>query len=140
MATLDDAVQALQALLAALPGVRASTNYPPEAMGQFPFAVAYPASGSFWVMGAAWSQDFHNIIAEVHLSRGLLPITVQTAMPLYEQVRNALALNPTLGGVVDTIHGEEQAVTYRFGRLEWADEKHIGWQFTIRVKLSSNLE
>jgi hypothetical protein len=140
MATLNDAVLAFHDLLAGLPAVRASAEYPPEAMGQFPFAMVYPGAGVFWLMGNAWSQDFHTLIGEVHLSRANLATAVKASLPIYEQVRNALANNPTLGGVVDTIHGEDEPVRYQFGLLTWNDEKHIGWRFTIRVKINSALE
>jgi hypothetical protein len=94
--------------------------------------------------GAAWSEDFHNVYAEIHLTRGNLAAAVAAAMPFYERFRNALANDPTLGGAIHTIHGQEQAVTYEFGNLPWTSskgkpEQHIGWRFIVRLKMSSTL-
>jgi hypothetical protein len=144
MATLDQAMQELSDLVGGLSGMKATPDYPPESMNQFPFGVVYPASGEWGLYGAAWSIDFHELIVEIHLTRGILPTAVAAAMPFYERFRNALGNDPTLGGTVQTIHGLDRPIRYEFGLLNWAGkrgqpETHIGWRFRLTVKLHSTL-
>jgi len=144
MASLTTAIAAMQALAGDIVGVKGAPTYPPESINQFPFAVTYPGFGEWELMGAAWSQDFHELITEIHLSRVNLPTAVSAALPYYERFRNALAADPTLGGAVLTIHGQDQPIRYEFGFLDWTSnkgrpEKHIGWRFKIRVKIHSTL-
>lgn len=143
MASLTTVIANVQTILADLTGMKGA-GIPPESINQFPFGVAYPGAGEWTLIGAAWSEDFVDIIAEIHLSRQNLPRAIETAMPYYERFRNALASDPTLGGAVQTIHGQGRPIAAAFGRLEWTSNKgkadvHIGWRFTIRVKIHSDL-
>lgn len=130
--SLVAAIQAIQAHAVAA-GAAAAPTYPPEAMSQFPFAVTYPESGWSEDKDAGWGQDVHVVVTEVHYARQLLPRAVEQALPFWEAFTARLANDPTLGGACETIVPGPEGITYRFGRLAYAEEEHVGWQ--IRIKL-----
>lgn len=143
MAALTTVLTNYQALMNGLVGVKGA-GYPPESINQFPFAVAYPGAGEWSLIGAGWIEGFIDLIGEIHLTRQNLPKAVEAAMPYYERFHNALGADPTLGGAIQTLHGQDRPVQVAFGRLEWTSDKgrvelHIGWRFTIRAKIHSTL-
>lgn len=143
MASLTTVITNYQTILSNLTGMKGA-GLPPESINQFPFGIAYPGAGEWSLIGGAWSEDFVDIIGEIHLSRQNLPKAIAAAVPYYELHRNALASNPTLSGAVQTLHGQDRAIQVAFGRLEWTSDRgkpevHIGWRFTIRVKIHSDL-
>lgn len=140
MATLDDFIKALQDDLAAISGVRAAPDYPPENMNVFPFIVVYPGKG-------VWSSDvpgnkrwLGSVVVELHIARKDLPRDVKAALVYHESVPNAL-LKP-----VATSGGDRFASTIAtfgtidemFGALNWANTDTIGWRWTINgIKMQS---
>ena len=140
MATLQQAIDAIQDLMGALTGMRSAPDEPPEDMSVFPFCVAYASDGTWGGFGGAGGKKgLHTIIVEVHIQRSDLPRDVAAAMAYSESVANALIGDPTLAGTVDTIVGD---ITYTFGGLGWAQApgslpNTIGWRFQLVVKQQS---
>ena len=137
MATLQDAIEAIQDVALTLSGVKEAPDYPTEAMNQFPFVVTYAASGT-WERESDWKKGLHTIFAEIHVSRELLPRAIAQTMPYAETFPNALLNDPTLNGTVDTIVGE---IRYTFGRLSLGgnQDEHIGFRFEIQVKQQNGI-
>lgn len=129
--TVSAAISALQTKVLTLSEIKAAPSEPPEAMGQFPFAVAYPKGGDFRLESAGFGTYLHTLICEIHTARVMLPRAVAQAIPYIESFVGLLIADPTLGGSVTAVN----AVRYEFGRLSWAGEEHIGVRFEIDVKI-----
>jgi hypothetical protein len=129
--TVSEAISALQTKVMTLSEIKAAPSEPPEEMGQFPFAVAYPKSGAFRLESAGFGTYLHTLICEIHMARIMLPRAVAQAIPYIESFAGLLIADPTLSGSVTAVN----AVRYEFGRLSWAGEEHIGVRFEIDVKI-----
>lgn len=134
--SLVGAIQRLQQIAAGIAGVKAAPDYPPEAMPQFPFVISYPESGWSEDKDAGWGQDVHVIVTEAHYSRVLLPTAVQAALSFWEAFTQALAQDPTLNGTCETVIPGPDGITYRFGRLTYAGEEHVGWQIRVKIVIT----
>ena len=134
MATLQQAIAAIQAKALALEGMREAPDYAPEQLNVFPFAVTYAGSGR-WEQMAGWKRGLHTVVTEIHIARKDLPRDISTAMPYCETFPNSLLADPTLGGVIDAIND----VSYVFGPLDWGQTKTIGFRFSITLKQQSSI-
>lgn len=135
MSTLQQAIANLQTIIGAIPGIRQAPDTAPEKITQFPFAVAYPESGSIDLRSGGWYKGLHTIVLELHVARKDLPRDIATAMPFIESIPAALDANPTLNGSVDTI---VSPVNYQFQELGWeGDVITLGFRFNIQVKINT---
>lgn len=142
--TLKEAAAALMVLLADnISGLRGAPSEPPESINQFPFAVAWPGSGS--AVGDSTPGTYRllpTLVLEVHVARLDLPTDMEAIYPYLEYVLDVI-LDPdnlTISGNVDTIVFDDDSggIAFEFGRLDWGDDpgtKTLGWRFTIPVKL-----
>ena len=131
--SLQAAIEAIQDKILAISGIKAASDYPPENVNQFPFAVTYAASGTFNIATYGRRKGLHTIHCEVHFARANLPTAIELAMPYLESIPNALLADPKLNSTVDTIN----ALRYSFGVLDWGGmkEAHIGFRLEIEVKI-----
>jgi hypothetical protein len=126
-------VQAVQDIVSAVSGIREAPDYPPEQLGDFPFAVAFPGEGvhSFGVVGERLFLG--NIILEIHVSRVDLPFAVENVIGFGDTIPNALmkfivtAGGQCLNGTADTFEN----ITQTFGQLNWGETQTLGWRFTL---------
>ena len=130
MATLQEAIDRVQALVGALSDIREAPDEPPETMAVFPFAVAYALRGRWDFPSASWAIGYHTIILELHVARVDLARDVQQSMAYSESIPNALIGDITLNSTVDTI----TSISYTYGPLGWGDVKTFGWRYEIEVK------
>ena len=135
---LKNAVLAVQATLRTVTGIRGAPDYPPEQIPAeyFPFAVAYPGSGvsTFHVPGERLFLG--EIVVELHVSRKDLPNAARSAMGFADSIPNALMVDPTIDGKVETFGGIDQS----FGELGWGDLPTLGFRFILRgVKIRVTL-
>lgn len=129
MATLQDAIAAVQDVALTLSGIEEAPDYAPEGMMQFPFVVTY-ARKVDWTPMSDWKKGLHTIYSEIHVARIMLPRAIELAMPYNETFADGILSDPTLAGTVDTV----LKLRGTFGALPWADETHIGWRFEIDIK------
>lgn len=131
MATMQQAIDAIQAKVRALSGIRAAPDEAPEGAGAFPFAICYPVEGT-WTLGnpEGAMKGLHTVHLEIHCARKNLEKDLQIAMAYSENVMNALAGDLTLGGTCDNIG----SISYRFGEMRYGGKQTLGWQFRITFK------
>jgi hypothetical protein len=130
--TIQAAITNLQAKALALTGVKAAPDKPPEGTGAFPFAVSYERSGTMVLRSANFADDLATIFTEVHVSRQILPVAINTAMALRDPFLVSIRDDPTLGGSISTV----REVRRTFGRLEWGGIETIGYRFEIDIKVT----
>lgn len=128
-AEIGTIIAAIQDVVGAISGIQAAPDTPTESINQFPFAVCYPATGTWSPVSAGWMKGLHTIVLEVHISRADLSTGVAQALPYLLKVANALLEDTTFSGTVQTF----KELRYTFGRLVWGGtgEAHIGWKIEI---------
>lgn len=136
MSSIQDAIDAINVILSAVPGIRAVPNDPPENMNVFPFAVVYPSSGT-WEQGVPGERlGLCSLVVELHVTRRDLPTAVQQALTFADTVPDALMADPTLAASVST-YGP---IEWTFGPLAWGDVPTIGWRYTLtEVKIREDI-
>ncbi len=133
MGKFADAIAQIQVIALAVEGIEAAPSAPIEASIEYPIAITYPGTGTFHVEAAAQAKDLHGIICDVMLGGSMLQKTVTSAITILEAFQQALQNDPYLNQKAVIIFTE--GITYEFGRIEWANQDHIGFRFTIPVKI-----
>lgn len=138
MATFNEGLQATiaaaQALIGAITGVAAAPEQPTDApSGQWPYCIAFPASGSFsgGGGGSVQLQGLHTVVFQIHYARHDLKTAYDAILPYVEEVANALTADPTITATATTTND----VRYTFGAMEYAGIDTIGWQFEVQFKI-----
>ena len=136
MGTQLQIIQAVMDIVGAVSGIREAPDYPPEQLGDFPFAVAFPGEGthSFGVVGER--KFLGNVVLEIHVSRVALPIAVENSIGFGDTIPNALLASPTLNGAADVF----ESVVQTFGELNWGDTQTLGFRFIVtNIKARTNI-
>lgn len=131
--SVEGAIEYIQALWLAIPGVEAAPDNPVEASAAMPFAITYEQDGEFVEQSHGFAYDLATLVSEVHVARQLLPLSIATAYSLRTPFLQALMDDPTLGGTVETTRG----IRRRFGGMTYGDDDNqtIGYRFEIEIKL-----
>jgi hypothetical protein len=130
---LTRAMEYIVARAGELQGMRSAAKRPPDKITDYPFATAFPGTGTIGIGNPQGSRrDVHTIILEIHVARKDLPSDIDRVLPFVDLVGDKLQSDPTLGGTVTTIVGD---ISYTFGPLGWFGQETIGWQFQIPVKI-----
>ena len=127
--SVGNALAWLQAELAKVNGIKEAPAAPPEAMAQFPFALAYASSFSS-IGGSGFEEVLDVLVVEIHVARQVLPKSFPIVLGFRNDVIGILLADPTFGGNVDTYTD----VRGTFGWLQYAGESHLGWRIEIEVK------
>lgn len=136
MATLQDAIDEIQARLADVTGIRYAPEFAPDAVNAFPAAIAYPRSGAWNSNDATFKTGLHTIIVEVHVERHDLARAIEQAMQFSDSVPNAIMAGLTSGDY-EAIQTYEE-VRYEAGPMKWNDVDTWGFRFFIDgVKMQS---
>lgn len=130
MATITQAIEAIQNKAAALSGMIAAPHEPPEAIMQTPFAVSYLSSASYVANSSGWQTILATITTDIFVARVNLPVDYATIMPYADSFPNALQLDPTIGSKVDTITG----ITCTTQSQKWGDNTYLVLHFQVSVK------
>ena len=124
--------------------IREAPNFPVEHPTNFPFVMAYPASGRILWNTPEDFKGLHNIAIEVHIERDRLDLDVEQALAFAESIPNAIFdayKDGDLPAMV-TFGGEgREAFTYTFGEINWTDDiKTVGLIFTMQdVKIVTEI-
>jgi hypothetical protein len=140
MATLQDAIDEIQARIALLDGIRIAPSFAPDQIGAFPAAIAFPRRGTWTLNDATWKTGLHTIVLEVHIARHDMARDIQAAMAYSDTVPNAI-----MQGLIGNIYTAITAfgpISYEFGPMAWGMGNDIlntiGWRFFIEnIKLQS---
>lgn len=138
MATLQDAIDQIQAVVGAVSGIRKAPDEPPDQLNEFPFAVCMAASGSFRVGPPEIMQGVHTLVLEVHVARRDLTRDIQRLMPFAKSVPAAILAAYAAGTLtaVQVIGG----IRYELGALGWGGFETLGLRFWIEdVKTQDTL-
>uniref|UniRef100_A0A6M3M434 Tail protein n=1 Tax=viral metagenome TaxID=1070528 RepID=A0A6M3M434_9ZZZZ len=129
---VTDAISYLQNLIGALTGIEAALDNPPEGTLALPCSICYVSDGTWEISSPGTQKGLLNLRLEIHFARGVLPEAVEQAMAYNQSIPNEILSNPTLGDNVNTVTGP---INFRFGNLEWAGEDHIGYEYTVPIKM-----
>jgi hypothetical protein len=127
---IEDALAYLQGKVGSISGIKEAPPAPPEAMAQFPFALAYVSSFSSIGGSSGFEEVLDTLVVEIHVARQVLPKDFVKALGYRNEVIKLLVDDPSLGGTIDTYTD----VRGTFGWLQYAGESHLGWRIEIEVK------
>lgn len=129
MATLQDAIDEIQAEVRDVAGMRAAPDEPPDSMNHFPFAVCYAHTGSYRIGPPDTMHGIHELYLEVHVARKDLERDIAAAMPFAKSVPDAIFSAYAAGSLtaVEVI----QRIAYEFGPMTWGGVLTLGFRFTI---------
>lgn len=135
--TLQAAITQLQTTLAALTGIRAAPEYPPEDAAAFPFLIAYAGQGQFNAGEPAGMMKYlGTIIIDLHIARKDLPRDTAKAMVYHDLIPNEILSDTTIGTTVSTC-GPVRTSGLIF--MKYAEVDTLGIRFTIdNVKIQAN--
>jgi len=129
MATLQDAIDQIQAVVRAVEGIRQAPDEPPEGLNFFPFAVAYVEAGE-WIIGPPeLMTGLHTVVIELHVARKDLPRDVEAAMRYAKAIPNAI-LDAHRKAEFTAFQTFER-MTYEFAALGWGGTETLGFRFRI---------
>ncbi len=126
---LEDLITQLVVVETAISGVAAAHAAVPEALGSMPAFINFPSAGSA-EMTPGVSHELHTVVAELHVARGDQKVAEAAARPFIQLFLNALWADPTIGGKCDSVN----EVRYRYGRLDWNEEHHLGIRFEVDLR------
>lgn len=130
------AVLKVQALAAALDGMRAAPDYPEEQMNVFPFAVSYLSLVEVERPSATLaSPSLYTIHTEIHVARKDAPRDMETITPYAASFPAAIK---AAGQLVDATGATVDAVLSCIGQYlpsDWGGIETRSWQFDTRVKV-----
>lgn len=154
MATLPQAIAAIQAVLAAIPGVTSVPSNPPEQpdMTALPVIYSYPLSGG-WAVETAQGDGTsgpvitatHTVAVNLWIARKDLPLDSAQAATLAALVPNALMaawFTGKFGGTVERIGRLGDAgdsLRYTFDAFRWGGLDLVGYQFQLDVTLEEGI-
>lgn len=127
---LKYAIDALLEAVGTIPGIERVYADPPEALSEFPCAIAYVSSGELSYFPGAYCT--HNIMLEIHHSRQILQTAIDEAKAWPDLVLTALVADGTFDGFVEAV---VWPVTYDALALGYNSETHYGIRFRIPLML-----
>lgn len=131
--TLAGAITQLQVISLACSGMKAAPATLPDNMSAYPFTICYPGSGELNCEGYDATRAIHNLTLDFHAGpitmRGL---SMNTGIPILEELHRRIALDPTLGGNVSTL---VFPIVYQASEFDWGQQKSVGFRLTIPVKI-----
>jgi len=139
---LQTAINAIQDVILTVSGIRAAPDYAPDNMSHYPFVMTYPNNGIFKSdTGAGTIRGIHQITVELHVSDNKMPQSLKQIDKYIEAIPKAIMDDPTLGGAVATIGGDDvEPIAYQYSIFTYAGVQTIGIEFTIQdVKIRSSI-
>jgi len=107
----------------------------PASIQVVPCAILLLSGGSYDYSAGGPSLAFHELRAIVFVSLQILPEAMAVAVPFIERVRNKMAANWRLGGIVEHIVPAPGGRFYEGpGRVTYGDKEHLGIVFHFEVK------
>ena len=142
MATPQQVIDAIQADIGALTGMRGAPHEAPEAINAYPFCVAYVESGRSWSDIPGAQIILCNIRLDLHVARKDMPRDIARAMPWLATILNALhkPMATNTGDRFDSTVDAMGEISFTFGALDYGTNETIGFSFLIQdVKIQTNI-
>lgn len=134
---LADIFAAIQAH-AITAGSNEAPTHPTESHFGTPFSIVYPDEGVIIGESGLGMRNVETLIFDYHVARQLLPSDVLVATTFFEAFNALIIADPTLGGTVDTMLTDESGkFKWKFGVLEYAGKKTIGYRYWFPIKRRS---
>lgn len=136
--SLDTAIDGLRTALSAMTGLKRTYDDPPESISDFPSLIVYSKSGTM-LYTASGGYSLHALVAEVYLSRQVLPEAIDAAKVWPDRVYAILKADQTLGGAVSHVVWDTQTglgLRYQMLPLQYNQNLHFGVRFEITVKVN----
>lgn len=134
---IEDWMGRLVETLEQVEGVAAVYGYEdlPATLSVLPCIVVLPTSGSQQYGASAPGVAVHQVQMTLYTAAQVLPEAYGTAVPFIKRVRDCLAANVGLGGLVSYVLPVETGDWYQGpGALRYGDKEHVGVIFRARVK------
>lgn len=135
---LEDWLPTLTARLAELPGLDGgAVDYRdlPGSILEFPKLVILPLTGRETWGASLGSVAVHQLQATLYLAPQFLPEAFSVGIPFIARLRNQLAANLKLGGLVDSVGPSAGGDFYDGpGVVRYGDKEYLGIIFRIQVK------
>jgi hypothetical protein len=130
--TINDAIEAVQAIALAIDGINHAPAKPAEAANVWPFVFTY-CSPMRWEGqgGDNWVEGHHTIVSELHVPRTNLAVALGIIWPLADSFAKALIADSTLSGTVDTI--TDPTATFE-AVLNYVGTPTAGIKFSMEIK------
>jgi len=127
-------IERIQTMARAMGGIRSAPNEPPEKAGAYPFALAYEGAGRWTIGEPAGALTYRgDVVLEIHVARKDLPADVVSLRRYIEELPEALAVDPTLGGNASTIVGD---VTFEgLVASGYAGVETLAYRWRVQVKV-----
>jgi hypothetical protein len=132
MATLAQAITALETTLATITALKRVYADPPESINEFPAATVYVRRGEMTVVSAGLAKNLHTLVVDIYHARQELPQAVNESKQWPGAVLAKLASDFSLNGTVDAI---VWPVRYEARPLQYGNLVHYGVRFEITVKM-----
>lgn len=134
--TLEAALLHVAGIAEGITGIKAAPDYPPESVSAYPFVLTYPSGGNLeWEPGLIF-KGLHQITCELHFDRAVLPKAIKTMIPFIKKFADALKVDPTLGGTVDTVVATGNSkIEYTILFQQFAKVPEVVIQFKFFVKI-----
>lgn len=141
--SLEDWMPTLVAKLAEISGLDGGVRYyadMPGALLEFPILVVTTVNGDETWGASLGAVGLHELQATLFVSTQFLPESHSIAVPFIKRVRDKLAANVTLGGLVDHVGPSPEGKFYSGpGRITYAsqdgqDLEYAGIIFRLQVK------
>lgn len=136
MAFLRSIAAAIQAHAVTAGSAEAPTD-PLEKNILFPFSMCYIVSGDISAEAQAQRRDITVFVLEYHVARVMLPNDIATALEFYDSFPNLIINDPTLGDTCVVQLGIDNHIKWKFGKMDFAGQQTVGFQFFIPVKIRS---
>jgi len=136
--TIYDAIQEIQAVVSAVPGIRLSPDAPPDQIAAFPAAICYSRAADWTLHDATFWTALHTIVIEIHAPRQGLARAVAATASYGDLITKAIYAAFVAGTFTTfqapgTIRGE-------FLPMKWDTTDTIGWRLFIEnVKIQSGV-
>ena len=114
-----------------LTGIKEAHEHPLEGLNEFPVAVIYFVNGRFWYGAGSPTVGVHQVQADVHLGRSVLPEDSATARPYILLALATIADNMKMSGTCEHCLLER----YEIGGMQYADKETFGVRLFLEVKI-----
>lgn len=132
--TLEGTVSALVQVLAGLDGIERAYDDPPEALTEFPCALAFAGSGSQEVVSDGLGKSLHTVIVEIHHSRQIVQEAIDAAKVWPDRLLQGLYRAQRRGDLQIV-----WPVQYEALPLPYNQETHYGMRFRVTLKVMAAL-
>lgn len=130
--SITDAVSNIQALAAAMTGIRIAPEHPTDAVAAWPAVLSYVGACDVSQSSLTHRTRIFTIVTEIHVPRKDLARDVKRLENYPTDFPDQIFSDPTLDGAVDVV----QSCVGQVGPGEWGGVITVKWTFNTKVKIT----